>query len=898
MRTYSLFLGAGDQAAIDAAIRAATATRSKIDFRNGKLRLEPNTNYEIDDGFGPVVYRSDENGEIDILEEWLGTTLNIQKLDGSDPVTDPGDPVDSDFDMIIPDRPAKPTPRGGVERITRVSMQMEYSADPDGPWTNISGSSLTGIEGGAYYVRYKATARSFASEAAEVLVTGVSFANKKITGLEPGEEYEIWIEGVKITTLIADLNGEIEINEDWTGEEITLKRVDDGSEIEIDIPAIPDAPVTPAGGAGKITGVDDTMEYSANPGGPWTDITGATVIGLSPDTYYVRYKATASAFASPAKSVSVTPGPAATPAATFSYAEGKLINLVPSAVYIIEGTEYTADAAGKIIIENDWFDSTIDIVRKGDGTTTINSAAQSLAIPDRPSASGGVGKSDTTGGSSNGSITGVDDTMEYRLITDSSWTDIIGTEVTGLPPGTYEVRVKAVAGTSFPGEATTVVIAGSGSIPPADDDQQSGQTSAPSPGPSTASNGNDVTVFVDGKETSAGEVSSEDGKISVTVNQDLINSEIQNASDNVMVVIPPGDDTGMAEAVFVVKNVDDMAEKEMMLIVQVNNVQYELPATAMDTAAIMEALGATDTAQVPISVVITTNVSAETKAFVQETADGYGMELVLPPMQFTITATYNGQVVQVTEFNQFVSRTVEITEEQAKKITTAVVVDPDGAVRHIPTYVYQEGGKWYATVNSLTNSAYALIYQVKAFSDVEGKSYEAIVNEMVSRGILSGVGGGLFEGERDITRAELVTIIIKALGLPRNGRGAVFSDVSASAWYQGAVGKAYEYGLASGVGGGRFEPDRTVSRQEAMMFLWKTAQLAGFEGKMGGINAFTNAPDLSAWAVDAARWSIGSGLMAGLGGDLKPKENITRGEISAAVLDLLRKARLVDIRSN
>ncbi|MCL1830788.1 MAG: hypothetical protein FWG21_05085, partial [Oscillospiraceae bacterium] len=70
-----------------------------------------------------------------------------------------------------------------------------------------------------------------------------------------------------------------------------------------------------------------------------------------------------------------------------------------------------------------------------------------------------TGYDETIVGSNNGSITGVDSTMEYKLSTDSSWTSITGTSVTGLAPSTYNVRVAASnVNSNFYGSSTNVTI--------------------------------------------------------------------------------------------------------------------------------------------------------------------------------------------------------------------------------------------------------------------------------------------------------------------------------------------------------------------------------------------------------------------------------------------------------
>ena len=78
----------------------------------------------------------------------------------------------------------------------------------------------------------------------------------------------------------------------------------------VDIPARPDAPRGVSGGAGRITGVNRTMEYTAG-NGSWIACSGNTVSGLAAGTYQVRYRATTSAFASDPVSVRVTGSAAA-----------------------------------------------------------------------------------------------------------------------------------------------------------------------------------------------------------------------------------------------------------------------------------------------------------------------------------------------------------------------------------------------------------------------------------------------------------------------------------------------------------------------------------------------------------------------------------------------------------
>jgi len=80
-----------------------------------------------------------------------------------------------------------------------------------------------------------------------------------------------------------------------------------------------------------------------------------------------------------------------------------------------------------------------------------------VTLPSRPTAPTGLGSTNATNGSTtDGTITGVDTTMEYSA-DGTTWTAVTGSPITGLTPGTYSVRVKAT-GAAPHGAATEVTV--------------------------------------------------------------------------------------------------------------------------------------------------------------------------------------------------------------------------------------------------------------------------------------------------------------------------------------------------------------------------------------------------------------------------------------------------------
>lgn len=165
--------------------------------------------------------------------------------------------------------------------------------------------------------------------------------------------------------------------------------------------------------------------------------------------------------------VTVAPAPEPTPAADIDYAAEQLTGLVPNGAYIINGTAVTADGNGKAAIDGSWMGTTVNVVKKGNGTTTTDSAAQMLSLPSRPAAPVDISVTDITySGANDGSLLNVNLAMEYKIGNTGTWTNITGTSVVGLAPGVYDVRVAATE-SAFASIAARVTIHDLGATIPA-----------------------------------------------------------------------------------------------------------------------------------------------------------------------------------------------------------------------------------------------------------------------------------------------------------------------------------------------------------------------------------------------------------------------------------------------
>ena len=346
-----------------------------------------------------------------------------------------------------------------------------------------------------------------------------------------------------------------------------------------------------------------------------------------------------------------------------------------------------------------------------------------------------------------------------------------------------------------------------------------------------------------------------------------------------------------------------MAEGGLALDIRTPAGNCTLPVAAMDVAQLAAVLGASDgLAGVRFQVSISF-ADADTVARLEAAAAQGGFAIVVPPVEFAITATYNGKTVAVGRFNAFVQREIPIPAGvDPNRVTTAVAMDETGNIRHVPTAVVERDGRYYAVIRSLTNSAYALIRHSKTFADVRGHWAQGVVQDLASRLVVRGVDARRFAPDRPISREQFAALLIRALGLPEQADlspGTPFKDVPAHAWYAGAVAQAKQYGLITGYQDGTFRPGKPINRLEAFVMLSRAMKLAGLPAERASAEAevvlsrFADAREVPVWARPAVAAAVQTGLVQGSGGKLLPHKAITRAETAAVLHRMLVQAGFI-----
>jgi len=146
-----------------------------------------------------------------------------------------------------------------------------------------------------------------------------------------------------------------------------------------------------------------------------------------------------------------------------------------------------------------------------------------------------------------------------------------------------------------------------------------------------------------------------------------------------------------------------------------------------------------------------------------------------------------------------------------------------------------------ASLPSLPASAASL-------ADVSGHWAETAITYLVDKGIINGFPDGTFKPEEPVTRAQFAKMVTLALEYPTANEPAtpMFSDVTSSFWGFQSVEISAAAGLIMGFPDGTFAPDKNVTKAEAVTILTRARSM--FLKDFNLVPLFSDVPEGN-WAV-------------------------------------------------
>ena len=167
------------------------------------------------------------------------------------------------------------------------------------------------------------------------------------------------------------------------------------------------------------------------------------------------------------------------------------------------------------------------------------------------------------------------------------------------------------------------------------------------------------------------------------------------------------------------------------------------------------------------------------------------------------------------------------------------------------------------------------------YTDVpKGTWYHSYVQYVSQMGLMNGTGATTFGPGAPMTRSMVVTVLYR-MSQDTGEYPMSFADVPTGRFYTAAVGWAAAKGITTGYTDGLFHPDDTITRAQLALFLYRFAQLQGYDTSASAdLQQFTDAAQIPRYAAAALQWAAGEEIFQGSGGMLRPVNSASRCEVA------------------
>lgn len=287
----------------------------------------------------------------------------------------------------------------------------------------------------------------------------------------------------------------------------------------------------------------------------------------------------------------------------------------------------------------------------------------------------------------------------------------------------------------------------------------------------------------------------------------------------------------------------------------------------------------------PILVAVKAADEAQTDAAEQHAAQKHSAKIEFQSKAIALDLTVNG--IQQLSTEQGMVIRFPVQNDADARLTHIYKINEDGSLQYVPGTI--NGGVIQASINEAGTYVAATIDRTYEDVAAEHWAYDAI-KELSAKLIANGVSEQVFAPNREITRAEFMTLLVRTLNLRAGEGGSVyFNDVAAQAWYNSYVGAAYEAGIVQGAGEGSFNPDAAITREEMAAMLLRAYRLTnGPIAVEPEASTFADEESISKWAKESVAAAQQLQLLNGRGQNLfAPQANLTRAEAVKSIEALL-----------
>ena len=193
-----------------------------------------------------------------------------------------------------------------------------------------------------------------------------------------------------------------------------------------------------------------------------------------------------------------------------------------------------------------------------------------------------------------------------------------------------------------------------------------------------------------------------------------------------------------------------------------------------------------------------------------------------------------------------------------------------------------------------TSGTYTVASNEKDFTDISGKSAEmqTAIRYLASKGIINGTTATTFSPDGSINRAEIATLLVKALGKLDSTATASFSDVTKSNWFYTAAASSQRHKLINGYEDNTFRGTTNISKVQIVAVSSRVLKT-----EMGYKEPALPATYLSKYSDTIASWAQSEVALATkenlvvyrTDGTFSGSKNMTRGDAAIIIYRLFQR---------
>ncbi|MFD0713296.1 serine hydrolase [Paenibacillus sp. GCM10027626] len=224
--------------------------------------------------------------------------------------------------------------------------------------------------------------------------------------------------------------------------------------------------------------------------------------------------------------------------------------------------------------------------------------------------------------------------------------------------------------------------------------------------------------------------------------------------------------------------------------------------------------------------------------------EGTYRDLRLPMWHYEITARDGGLTVSGSNGEHILKQLKELLFEDENGQKAAFKEDGKGNIAY---FAYNKSDSWAEKLPA-----------PRPYRDVPAAHpYAKFIYYVQQQGLLGTEDSPEFRPEQQISRGQFVGLLMRLGRAPLSAEPTAFADTADSP-YAAEIAAALEAGIVSGTPSGKFEPERTITRQEAALIMAR-ALIAGFGSAGAAALEAKLAGDTAGWALKGVQTAVARG---------------------------------------